>query len=126
MRLTFPRLQFGLMVGIGGGVPSKSNDIRLGDVVVSKPGGKHGGVMQYNYGKAVQGGQFECTGMLNQPPQALLTHLSRLEAEQMIGGKDAISEIISDVLLYKSSYCHADGAPDCAECDKNVGSRSEQ
>ncbi|KAE8160416.1 P-loop containing nucleoside triphosphate hydrolase protein [Aspergillus tamarii] len=40
MRLTFPQLQFGLMVGIGGGVPSKSNDIRLGDVVVSKPSGK--------------------------------------------------------------------------------------
>jgi nucleoside phosphorylase len=47
MRLTFPRLQFGLMVGIGGGVPSESNDIRL-DVVVSKPGGKHGGVIQYD------------------------------------------------------------------------------
>lgn len=47
MRLTFPRLQLGLMVGIGGGVPSKSNDIRLGDVVVSKPGRKHGGVIHF-------------------------------------------------------------------------------
>jgi nucleoside phosphorylase len=68
MRLTFPRLQFGLMVGIGGGVPSSGNDIRLGDVVVSKPDGKHGGVIQYDYGKAVQGGQFEPTGFVPLPP----------------------------------------------------------
>ncbi|OJJ65579.1 hypothetical protein ASPBRDRAFT_671987, partial [Aspergillus brasiliensis CBS 101740] len=37
MHVTFPRLQFALMVGIGGGVPRKSHDIRLGDVVVGKP-----------------------------------------------------------------------------------------
>ncbi|THC89018.1 hypothetical protein EYZ11_011538 [Aspergillus tanneri] len=32
---TYPNIQFGLMVGIGGGVPSKTVDIRLGDVTVS-------------------------------------------------------------------------------------------
>src|SRR4051794_23385705 len=37
MLFTFPALRFGLMVGIGGGVPSASNDIRLGDIVVSQP-----------------------------------------------------------------------------------------
>ncbi|KAI2883761.1 hypothetical protein CBS76997_9978 [Aspergillus niger] len=95
MRLTFPRLQFGLMVGIGGGVPSKNNDIRLGDVVVSTPGGRHGGVIQYDYGKAVQDGQFELTGMLNQPPQALLTHISQIRAKQMTAGGDVLSFIIS-------------------------------
>ena len=36
MRTTFPSIRFGLMVGIGGGVPSANDDIRLGDVVVSK------------------------------------------------------------------------------------------
>ncbi|KAB8211568.1 hypothetical protein BDV34DRAFT_219523 [Aspergillus parasiticus] len=98
MRSTFPRLQFGLMVGIGGGVPSNNNDIRLGDVVVSKPVGKYTGVIQYDYGKAVQGGQFEPTGALNKPPQALLTHISRLEAKQMTGGEDDVSKIVSEVL----------------------------
>lgn len=39
---TFPNLRFGLMVGIGGGVPSKDHDIRLGDVVVSTPKGQFG------------------------------------------------------------------------------------
>jgi nucleoside phosphorylase len=34
---SFESIRFGLMVGIGGGVPSRENDIRLGDVVVSKP-----------------------------------------------------------------------------------------
>jgi nucleoside phosphorylase len=33
------------MVGIGGGIPSTKNDIRLGDIVVSLPEGQHGGVI---------------------------------------------------------------------------------
>jgi hypothetical protein len=47
MLRSFPKIRFGLMVGIGGGVPSEPNDdprkdIRLGDVVVSNPGTKYG------------------------------------------------------------------------------------
>ncbi|KAL4769413.1 nucleoside phosphorylase domain-containing protein [Aspergillus nidulans var. acristatus] len=137
MRLTFPRLQFGLMVGIGGGVPSESHDIRLGDVVVSKPGKKHGGVIQYDYGQAVQGGRFDQTGVLNQPPQALLTHMSRLESNHITGGEDAISKLVSAALeqnpnikegfaapeqhtdlLFYSSYQHVDKEQDCESCDK--------
>ncbi|KAL2782354.1 purine and uridine phosphorylase [Aspergillus keveii] len=137
MRLTFPRLQFGLMVGIGGGVPSKSHDIRLGDVVVSKPGKKHGGVTQYDFGQAVQGGQFEQTGVLNQPPLALLTHMSRLESKHISGAEDAISELVSSALerdisikeqfsapgqhtdfLFHPAYQHDDKKQDCESCDK--------
>ncbi|GLA09572.1 hypothetical protein AnigIFM60653_011903 [Aspergillus niger] len=129
---------FGLMVGIGGGVPSKNHDIRLGDVVVSTPGGRHGGVIQYNYGKAVQGGQFEPTGMLNQPPQALLTHISQIRAKQMTTGDDVLSFIISEALkrnsgikerfsrpvqdsdlFFCSSYHHDDKESDCGKCDRN-------
>jgi nucleoside phosphorylase len=41
---SFPRVRFGLMVGVGGGAPSHDprQDIRLGDVVVSTPKGSHG------------------------------------------------------------------------------------
>jgi nucleoside phosphorylase len=39
MQHTFPRLKFGLMVGVGSGIPSDENDIRLGDIVVSLPTG---------------------------------------------------------------------------------------
>jgi nucleoside phosphorylase len=42
MLLSFPSIRFGLLVGIGGGIPSDENDIRLGDVVVSKPHGTVG------------------------------------------------------------------------------------
>lgn len=34
---SFPNLRFGVLVGVSGGVPSKDHDIRLGDVVVSRP-----------------------------------------------------------------------------------------
>ncbi|EED12227.1 kinesin light chain, putative [Talaromyces stipitatus ATCC 10500] len=70
---SFHLIWFGLMVGIGGGVPNDDADIWLGDVVVSKPTGKYGGVVQYDYGKAISGGGFQRTGMLNRPPQILLT-----------------------------------------------------
>ncbi|GFG15670.1 hypothetical protein IFM5058_07569 [Aspergillus udagawae] len=130
-------VQFGLMVGIGGGVPSTSNDIRLGDVVVSKPVGRYGGVIQYDYGKAVQGGQSEPTGTLNKPPQTLLTHMAHLESRQMVRREDTISTIVRDVLdrnpdmkdrfsppnqqtdyLFCSSYRHADPKSNCEKCDK--------
>ena len=42
-------IRFGLMVGIGGGVPSPKADIRLGDAMISNPDKLHGGVVQYNF-----------------------------------------------------------------------------
>ena len=54
MKHSFPNIQFGLMVGIAGGVPNLPEiDIRLGDVVVSKPSIRNGGVVQYDFGKAI-------------------------------------------------------------------------
>jgi hypothetical protein len=50
---TFHNIRIGLMLGIGGGVPSKSHDIRLDDVVVSAPRGGEGGVFQYDFGKSI-------------------------------------------------------------------------
>jgi nucleoside phosphorylase len=42
---TFPNVRYGLIVGIRGGVPNESADIRLGDVVVGKPTGSSSGVV---------------------------------------------------------------------------------
>jgi len=46
MLRSFPKIRFGLMVGIGGGAPAPrarpNEDIRLGDVVVSNPQGELG------------------------------------------------------------------------------------
>src|SRR5467141_146475 len=98
MLFTFRAIRFGLMVGIGGGAPTKEADIRLGDVVVSKPTGHFGGVVQYDFGKTVGQGVFERTGMLNKPPQILLTAIARLQADQMMETSripDFLSEMIA-------------------------------
>ncbi|KAL3475836.1 hypothetical protein BJX99DRAFT_270950 [Aspergillus californicus] len=138
MLFTFPGIQFGMMVGIGGGVPSESNDIRLGDVVVSKPTGTCSGVVQYDYGKAVQGGRFEQTGSLNHPPQLLLTHMSLLQAKMMDQKDGYIFPLIKTLLnqhpqlednfgcpgpdedvLFNTRYPHTGTGSHntCADCD---------
>ena len=73
MRMTFPDLKYCLLVGIGGGVPVKTEHgmIRLGHVVVSEPTGVHSGAVQYDHGKA-RPDQFERKGSLAPPPTALL------------------------------------------------------
>lgn len=78
----FPSIKFGLMVGIGGGIPPK---VRLGDVVVSTPVDQFPGVVQWDFGKAKEGG-FERTGALDNPPSSLLTALTKLETEQELSG----------------------------------------
>ncbi|KAF3205365.1 hypothetical protein TWF106_001130 [Orbilia oligospora] len=70
---TFQSIRFGLMVGIGGGIPPK---VRLGDVVVSTPFGQHPGVVQWDFGKMES--EFRRTGALNAPPTLLLTAVSKL------------------------------------------------
>ncbi|KAI3022493.1 hypothetical protein CBS147347_7388 [Aspergillus niger] len=72
---TFQSVRYGLLVGIGGGVPGvvSGKDIRLGDVVVSVPGGRNGGVVQYDLedGEVYQ-------GQLNSPPEKLLSYVTLL------------------------------------------------
>ncbi|KAF3398126.1 Nephrocystin-3 [Penicillium rolfsii] len=90
---SFHAIRFGLMVGIGGGVPSSCADIRLGDIVVSQPTETSGGVIQYDLGKALSGGQFKRTGMLNRPPKVLLTALATLQAHHLTEDSQAVGFI---------------------------------
>ncbi|KAK6716504.1 hypothetical protein SNK04_007451 [Fusarium graminearum] len=78
MLRSFPNVRIGLMVGIGGGAPTKKHDIRLGDVVVGVSNSGDGAVYQYDFGKAVQGQEFQTTGFLNQPPTFLRTAVQGL------------------------------------------------
>ena len=53
---SFPRVRFGLMVGVGGGAPSNPSDdlgqdIRLGDVIVGNPEGNYGRGRVYLFDK---------------------------------------------------------------------------
>ena len=84
MKAVFPSIRFGLMVGIGGGVPSAEIDIRLGDVVVSQPHSTHGGVVQYDFGKSTPNG-FERTGSFNTPPTILLNAVAKIQADRFEG-----------------------------------------
>ncbi|KAK6212828.1 hypothetical protein LQW54_004917 [Pestalotiopsis sp. IQ-011] len=81
MARSFPNLRFALIVGTGGGAPSRRHDIRLGDIVVSSPGSGIGGVLQYDFGKTIQDESFKVTGHLNQSPQCLLRAIPLLEAD---------------------------------------------
>lgn len=132
MLATFPSLEFGLMVGIGGGVPTNV-DIRLGDVVISTPTENGSGVIQHDYGKTTHAG-LQPTGSLNKPPQILLTAVSHLEKDQMLGNR-SIEQIINSALkkikgtrsafsrptndfLFHATYRHQDDARDCSTCDR--------
>ncbi|KAJ5809853.1 uncharacterized protein N7503_002071 [Penicillium pulvis] len=77
---SFPNIRIGLMVGIGGGAPSPDHDIRLGDIVVSIPDNGRGGVIQYDFGKSIQGRRFQPTGFLDQPPTVLCAAVNGLRA----------------------------------------------
>jgi hypothetical protein len=72
----FKSIRFGLLIGIGGGIPSDDeDDICLGDVVVSKPTATFGGVAQFDRGKIHPNGQFERTGSLKKPPVVLIANV---------------------------------------------------
>ncbi|KAL7815164.1 hypothetical protein V8C26DRAFT_429541 [Trichoderma gracile] len=125
----FPAMRFGLMVGVGGGVPGVE-DVRLGDVVVSQPQSMHGGVVQYDLGKTRPGG-FERTGFLNTPPTVLLNATAQLQARQL-RFKNMLSVHISranhlphftrenagDDHLYQATYQHV-GASSCDGCSSD-------
>lgn len=42
---SFPSIRFGLLVSIGDGVPSNEIDLKLGNIVINKPGNGYGGVV---------------------------------------------------------------------------------
>lgn len=85
----FRFIRFGLLVGVGGGIPGEEeHDIRLGDVVVSRPTATFGGVVQFDRGKVHPDGKFERTGSLNRPPTVLLASVHNLEARhRMLGSR---------------------------------------
>ncbi|KAF2818148.1 Pfs, NB-ARC and ankyrin domain protein [Ophiobolus disseminans] len=127
MQTAFKGIRFGLMVGIGGGVPSAEADIRLGDVVVSQPEWGFGGVVQHDFGRRTPNG-LKRMGSLNCPPQILLSAVSTVQANAMVS-QSTLSEHLSTLeripafqrrragsdLLFKAAYNHKQGAT-CDQC----------
>jgi nucleoside phosphorylase len=135
MKSKFAQIRFGLMVGIGGGVPRA--DIRLGDVVISQPHMQHGGVVQYDFGRTGPSGLTR-TGFLNTPPTILLNALSKLRANHDIG-RNNIPTHLSAVnylpkfacnnagpdILFEPDCKHIEG-PTCAQCSKDKSVKRTQ
>lgn len=90
---SFPNVRIGLMVGIGGGAPSRKHDIRLGDIVVSSPDGGNGGVFQYDFGKTIQTQSFQETGFLDQPPVVLRTAVTTLRGTYEMKGHQLVDNV---------------------------------
>ncbi|KAF3914645.1 hypothetical protein AA313_de0203084 [Arthrobotrys entomopaga] len=133
----FRSIRFGLLVGIGGGIPCEGEiDIRLGDVVVSKPTSTFGGVVQFDMGKIHPNGKFERTGTLKKPPSVLMANVHKLEAEHKMVGSQ-IPTYLSAMLnkypmmedeyefpgadqdqLFEADYNH-EGGKTCRKCDQD-------
>jgi nucleoside phosphorylase len=133
MLRTFPAIKVGLMVGIGGGVPRPPKyDIRLGDIVVSKPRNQNGGVLQYDFGQN-KPEKFANIGFLSPPPRSLLSALTVLSGWHRFPGESKLAEYLSPTTntklpvdftfpeeadeLFKSNYVHV-GNKTCVDCDR--------
>ncbi|KAB8077276.1 hypothetical protein BDV29DRAFT_188764 [Aspergillus leporis] len=100
---TLPSIRLGLM----------RVDIRLGDVVVSKPTATSGGLIQYDFGKSIPDRRAQRTGSLNAPPGILLTTMAQVEADAMLGRSPMNAVTLSAL----GQYLERDNS-ECSICDK--------
>ncbi|KAL2865947.1 5'-methylthioadenosine/S-adenosylhomocysteine nucleosidase family protein [Aspergillus lucknowensis] len=132
LRFNFPEIKACLWVGIASGMPSRTTDIRLGDVVVSTPNESSPGVIQLDRGKTVADGGFARTAVLRGPSQTLLTAVDTLRALHTQHNGPIIS-VLSELQaqgpkkwmpppavdeLFDSTYEHVEGGGNCANCDR--------
>ncbi|KAK7221461.1 hypothetical protein V2G26_009464 [Clonostachys chloroleuca] len=117
MKHTF-NLRFCLLVGIGGGAPSRDNDIRLGDVVVGVE------VVQHDLGKRGRGGFERKEQTLRCPPDFLMNAIStNIKANPIPQGSQLRRHLdtISCNSEMSQLYCHQGEDRDilfqpCFEC----------
>ncbi|KAL6803153.1 Pfs, NB-ARC and ankyrin domain protein [Trichoderma sp. SZMC 28013] len=123
MSHNFPNIKIRLMVGIGGGAPSKRNDIRLGDIVVSAPSNGKSGVLQYDFGKTIQDQPFQSTRFLDQPPMVLRTAMSGLAAQYEREGhyiEQTINNILERTPRLQKKYSRPHESTDRLYCSTSV------
>ncbi len=134
MRMTFSNVQFGLLVGIGGGVPVATEEgmIRLGHVVVSNPSGHNSGIIEHDLRKAKHG-RLEPTARFTPPPaallgaaHALLAHRERLDFDPVWQDMKRVQDSRQQLLhfqfpgvegdhLYPTDYAHSQPRVDFPE-----------
>ncbi|KAL9078304.1 MAG: hypothetical protein Q9157_002767 [Trypethelium eluteriae] len=102
MRSAFQSLKCFLVVGIGGGVRGygphgATSQIVLGDVVVSVPMSKHGGVVRYDAGAWTGEGTLETKGHTNSPPSFLLHAVASLRSKHTMSPGTNISAFLEQM-----------------------------
>ncbi|KAK9439924.1 Ankyrin repeat-containing domain protein [Metarhizium brunneum] len=115
MLQSFPNIRMGLLVGIGGGVPSTQHDIRLGDIVVGIPRDGQGSVFQYDFDETVNTRAFRKTQFLSPLPFSVLKEVTSFRAQQEYK-QYTIQEVKEDILhksptlqrIYKKPNLDAD------------------
>ncbi|KAG9849172.1 Pfs, NACHT and ankyrin domain protein, partial [Aureobasidium melanogenum] len=145
MRNTYPRLRFGLLVGIGGGVPTHTDagPIRLGHIVVSQPVGQHSGAVQYDHGKA-EVNEFVRTGFLASPPMVLLNAARELQVSRRRASIDPLTSHLERIdttkrglrnfkrpkadqdHLYEPEYIHLEKGKSCKKCGCDASKRIDR
>lgn len=126
----FRNIRLALMAGIGGGIPHFGNDVRLGDVAVSKPVSNLPGVLQYDLAKREEGGRIIPKGTLDKPHSTLRSAVNSLERDEMLERcqlDESLAFIVrknsrfghpklNDV-LYDITFSHLEPGNDCAACE---------
>jgi hypothetical protein len=100
MLRSFPNIKTGLTVGIGSGVPDEAHDIRLGDVIISKPFCETGGLVQFDFERSIRDRRIYITGQLDRPSRALRAGVKRA---QLNLSNRRIEEIIGEITPSTSS-----------------------
>ncbi|KAJ5347797.1 uncharacterized protein N7506_001050 [Penicillium brevicompactum] len=93
LQKTFPNIRICLMVGIGGGLPSQSHDIRLGDVVVSFSSNSQSSHVQYDPFETASGSLIQSSLCTSSPPVFLSTAVTQLMIEYEKAGNSLKSKV---------------------------------
>ncbi|WZH49579.1 ankyrin repeat protein [Fusarium acuminatum] len=136
LHASYTSIRFHLMVGIAGGAPNMKEDIRLGDVVVSRSTARHPGIIRFD----ANGERTEDLSVrgraLDQPISLLLTAVGKAETAAIFEESKMrryMSELVQKSaatfaypgpeqdVLFESSYDHATTEPgdnSCIHCDQ--------
>ena len=135
LHASYRSVRYNLMVGIAGGVPDTEEDIRLGDVVVSKSTAGWPGVVHYDVNGERTDDQFVRGRAFDQPTPMLLSAMGKAETAAIFDESKMpryISEIVQkdpvnfahpgpeQDVLFEPNYDHATIEPEesgCSHCD---------
>ncbi|KAK6528996.1 hypothetical protein TWF694_004220 [Orbilia ellipsospora] len=142
MKRSYTEVKVCLLVGIGGGVPSKDNDIRLGDVIVSNPKGAFNGVVQYDLGKIHEKNRFKVTGSLQRPDRFVMTAVSKLLSDPELDfRRQPLQPYIESItsrfpeyrfpgeasdILFPPDAVHPSTNKTCADCERPLERKPRQ